>query len=118
MSAIDAQTWINLLLAVLSGGAALTAFFRKPGESALQAVAQLKERITEQDRINAMVAAEITARNVLIEERVKNLPTHGDINRLIQSLSEMKGDLSAVRQGQTQQQTALTLIQEFLNRTR
>ena len=96
----------------------LTIWLRKPGADAATAVALMQQAISRQDQRNAVEFAELGAKNELLEERVKHLPTHNDIRALIQGVADVKGDLTALRSGQIHQQQSLLLIQEFLNKNR
>lgn len=93
----------------------LTMWLRKPGADAATAVALMQQAITRQDQYNATAMSELRAKNDLLEERVKHLPTHGDIRALVDDVADMKGQVTAVSEGQHRQQRVLERIEDWLN---
>jgi hypothetical protein len=101
------------LLAVTAG-----VFLRKPGEDAGKHLDELQKAVNKQDQANASDLAEQRAKTALLEERVKNMPTHNDIRALFETMADLKGQLSAVRESQLRQIRALEMIQDFMNKSK
>lgn len=115
MDSFTPANWLSAIQIAWLVGVTAAVSLRKPVTDAATAIGALKEACTKQDQLNAAAHASLSARADLLDERIKNLPTHGDIRRLIEGMAEMKGDMSAVRQAQTNQNRTLTMIQEFLH---
>lgn len=99
-------------------GITVAVALRKPGEEAGEAVASLKEKIQEQDRHNAEAIASIRAQGELIQERMKHLPTNGEVHKLVQNVAELRGQLQVVIEGQERWQRVTERIEDWLNNSR
>lgn len=115
MDAFTPGNWLTFFQILWLLGVTAAVSLRKPGTDAVTAVAALKDACARQDQLNAAALAAQAAKCELLQERIGNLPTHGDIRGLIQNMAEIKGDMSAVRQAQVSQGQTLTMIQEFLH---
>jgi hypothetical protein len=93
-------------------------FLRKPGEDAGKHLEELQSTITRQDQINAAALAEQHAKVALLEERLRNMPTHTDVRALFEAMADVRGKLESMRDNQGRQNRTLELIQDFMNKSR
>lgn len=104
---LNVGPWVALAQFVWLVGITVAIALRKPGEEASAAVSRLAKDV-----------ADIKAKGDLTDERVKHMPTHGDIRALLEDVAEMKGKIESVSDGQQRQQRVMERIEDWLNNQR
>lgn len=91
-------------------------WLRKPGDDAGRAVAELRDANARRDNEVNLQLQQLRSQHELVSERLRHLPTHGDIRSLLEGVSDLKGKVSSLADGQERQQRTLELIQEFMSK--
>lgn len=92
----------------------LGTWLRKPGDDAGRAVAELEKASSQRDALVDLSIEQLRGRCDLIEQRLSQLPTHRDMQVLLDGVADLRGRVASVADGQARQQHVLNLIQEFM----
>lgn len=99
-------------------GITVAVALRKPGEEAGKAVRELSDLVGKQQSATALSIAAIEGKNALIEERIKHLPTHGEMRTLVHEVAALKGQMETLVQGLQRWQRVTERIEDWLNNER
>lgn len=112
------QALIALAQFVWLIGITIAVALRKPGEEAGKAVRELNEAVGKQQNATALAIASIESKSALMEERIKHLPTHGEMRTLVHEVAALKGQMETLVQGLQRWQRVTERIEDWLNNER
>lgn len=88
-------------------GTSLSVWLRKPGESAVKAVEQLESEMGER-------LASFSSRVVVLEERLRHMPTSEELAQLAGSVQAIQARVDAIASRGELQSTQLARIEQYL----
>ena len=112
------QALIALAQFVWLIGITIAVALRKPGEEAGKAVRELGDLVGKQQSATALAIAAIESKSALMEERIKHLPTHGEMRTLVHEVAALKGQMETLVQGLQRWQRVTERIEDWLNNER